>query len=230
MRIHSLQHVPFEDLANIEVWAGAKGHEISKTLLFRYDRLPENGDFDWLIVMGGPMGIYDEDGYPWLIDEKRFIERTINDGKTVLGVCLGAQLIAGVLGAKVKRNTYREIGWFPVSLVKDAGNSGLFHNLPERFTAFHWHGDTFEIPPGARCMASSEGCANQAFEYDGRVVGLQFHLESSEASIKRLIDNCSDEIVEGKYIQKPDEMINATGHLDEINSAMKILLNNMEAL
>lgn len=101
MRIHYLQHVPFEDLANIEVWAGEKGHEVSVTRLYMDETLPALDRFDWLIVMGGPMNIYEEVEYPWLIKEKEFIRNAINAGKFVMGICLGAQLIADVLGEKL---------------------------------------------------------------------------------------------------------------------------------
>ena len=107
MRIHYLQHVPFEDLANIEKWAENRGHEVSKTLLFSGDGLPKLDKFDWLIIMGGPMNIYEHSKYPWLIKEKKFIGDVINDGKVVLGICLGAQLMADVLGGRVFRNEYR---------------------------------------------------------------------------------------------------------------------------
>ncbi|ADG81779.1 type 1 glutamine amidotransferase [Thermincola potens] len=228
MRIHYLQHVPFEDLANIEVWAGEKGHEVSVTRLYMDETLPALDRFDWLIVMGGPMNIYEEVEYPWLIKEKEFIRNAINAGKFVMGICLGAQLIADVLGGKVVRNEYKEIGWFPVRKIPEASNSGLFDGLSDEFVAFHWHGDTFTIPPGAVRLAESAACQNQAFEYKGRVLGLQFHLETSKASIEKLIENCSGELVEEKYIQSAAEMLSGTDNLEKIKKQLAILLNNIE--
>ena len=143
MRIHYLQHVPFEDLAYIETWAKDKGHSLSVTKLYLNEKLPGMDDFDWLIVMGGPMNIYEEREYPWLVEEKQFIEEVIKTGKVVLGICLGAQLIADVLGGKVRQNDYQEIGWFPVTKTSEANNSVFFKSLPDDFMAFHWHGDTF---------------------------------------------------------------------------------------
>jgi GMP synthase-like glutamine amidotransferase len=169
MRLHSLEHEPFEGLANIEVWAKNRGHSISRTLLFNNEELPDIDDFDWLVIMGGSMNIYEEEKYPWLREEKNFIAEAIAGKKIVLGICLGSQLIADVLGGNVSKNKYKEIGWFPVSLTADAKNSPVFSTLPRKFAAFHWHGDTFKIPPGAVRIAESEGCANQAFEY-GRVI------------------------------------------------------------
>lgn len=229
MRIHSLEHEPFEGLGNIEVWAKKKGHSITKTLLFKNERLPEMSDFDWLFIMGGSMNIYEEDKYPWLAREKNFISEAITCKKIVLGVCLGSQLIADVLGGKVSRNRYKEIGWFPVTLTRAARNSSIFSALPSKFMAFHWHGDTFKIPHGAVRIAESEGCANQAFEYDnGRVTGLQFHLDYSIESINLMFHNCGDEIVDGKYIQKPDEIISKASYVQGINRLLNLLLDNIE--
>lgn len=228
MRLHSLQHVPFEDLAHVEEWARLKGHRISRTLLFSDDSFPPMSEFDWLIILGGPMNIYEEEKYPWLKREKKFIAEANAQQKVILGICLGAQLIADVLGGSVSKNPYREIGWHPVQLTAEAKNSSIFSAFPSRFIAFHWHGDTFAIPPGALRTAESEGCTNQALEYNGRVIGLQFHLESSIASIQRLIQNCGDEIVEGKYVQKPEEMMREKDHVPQINELMDLWLDNLE--
>jgi len=228
MRIHSLQHLPFEDLANIQVWARNRGHGVTRTLLCNGERLPQMSDFDWLVILGGPMNVYEEEKYPWLKEEKKFIAEAISRQKIVLGVCLGAQLIATVLGARVHRNLHKEIGWYPVSLTPEGEKSRLFKSLPHRFTAFHWHGDTFDIPKEAIRTAGSEACANQAFEYRGRVAGLQFHLESSMASIQRLIQNCGDEFVDGSYIQKPEEMLSQEENLRQIEKNLKIFLDGLE--
>jgi GMP synthase-like glutamine amidotransferase len=211
MRIHYLQHVPFEGLGNIEDWAISKGHQISDTQLYNNDPLPEPEELDWLIVMGGPMNIYEEDRFPWLAREKVFIKDAIDSGKIVLGVCLGAQLIASVLGAKIHKNQYPEIGWFDVRLTDAASRSGVFKRIPERFTAFHWHGDTFDLPPGATWIAESDACRNQAFEYSvrggGLVIGLQFHLDTTIGSIRRLVEYCGDELVPGEYVQNESELL-----------------------
>ncbi len=191
MKMHYLQHVPFEDMANIEGWAQDRGYDISRTLLYEDEPLPDRDKFDWVIVMGGPMNIYDHDKYPWLARENGFIKAAIQGGKIVLGICLGAQLIADVLGGKVRRNSHKEIGWHKVSLTPAASRSKFFKVLPKEFTAFQWHDDTFTIPPGAMRTAWSEACANQTFECN-KAIGLQFHLESSRDSIDHLIENCSD--------------------------------------
>ena len=238
MRIHSLQHVQFEDLANIEPWAKAKGYSVSKTFLANNEKLPSANDFDWLIIMGGPMNVYEEELYPWLVQEKKLIGEAIAKNKLVLGICLGAQLIADVLGGRVYKNKYKEIGWFPVSLTEEAQKSSILNILPREFTAFHWHGDTFRLPTGCLRVAESEGCLNQAFEFDdGRVIGLQFHLESSAESIRGLIENCGAELSHGKYIQTANEILRHPEHcetlkvftgkfLDRIESATKSRLRS----
>lgn len=229
MKIHYLQHVPFEDLANIADWAEDKGHELSRTLLYEDEALPGLNLFDWLIIMGGPMSTNEEKKYPWLKKEKRFILDAISNDKVVLGICLGAQLIADVLGAKVYKNRFPEIGWHQVTLTPDAKGSTLFCNLPPDFMAFHWHGDTFDIPIGGLWLAESEGCKNQAFEYRGKVVGLQFHLESSVSSIIKLIDNCGEDMVDGKYIDSSKNILNAKENVNQINNVMTTILNNIES-
>ncbi|HWI54820.1 MAG TPA: type 1 glutamine amidotransferase, partial [Desulfobacteria bacterium] len=218
----------FEDLANIMVWAEEKGHSVSSTKLYGNDTLPSIVQFDWLIVMGGPMNIYEEEEYHWMVSEKNFIKEAIQAGKIVLGICLGAQLIADVLGGKIIRNEYKEIGWFPVTKLKEADNS-LLGPLPEQFLAFHWHGDTFEIPPGAIRLAESEACKNQAFQFGGRVLGLQFHLESSRVSIGRLAENCRDEITDGKFIQAEPLLLSNSEFLKNVYCSMNILLNEIES-
>ena len=227
MKIHYLQHVPFEDLANIEKWAENRGHDISRTLLFSGEGLPKLENFDWLIIMGGPMNIYEHSKYPWLTAEKKFIGDAIASDKIVLGICLGAQLMADVLGGKVSKNEYREIGWHNVRLTQNAKNSRIFSVLPEEFPAFHWHGDTFAIPPEAVHTAISVACKNQAFEKE-KAIGLQFHLESSIYSIYHLITNCSDELVDGAYVQSPEELLSHLDKFTEINGLMEKFLDNME--
>lgn len=227
MKLHFLQHVWFEDLAYIKTWAKHKDIAISGTAFFANEQLPPIHDFDWLVIVGGPMGVYDEKQYPWLVEEKKFIEEAIAAGKTVLGICLGAQLLANVLGARVYKGRYKEIGWFDVSKTAEASESKIFTNLPDTLKAFQWHGDTFELPTGARRLAQSNPCPNQAFELNGRVLGLQFHLESTPESIDKLIKNCSKELIEGKYIQNASQITAQNSNVEQANRLMETLLDNM---
>ena len=177
------------------------------------------------------MNIYEYEKYPWLIGEKKFIEETISAGKAVLGICLGAQLVADVLKAKVFKNNYTEIGWFPVSTLKQArSNVSFLENIPEKFTAFHWHGDTFNLPGDAKRLFLSEACNNQGFIYNDKVIGLQFHMEMSNETIGNAIENCSGELVDGKYIQNDKEMLSKDTFLVNSRLLMFKLLDNLEKM
>src|SRR5689334_978049 len=178
MRVHYLQHADHEGLGCIEAWLRGQGHAVRGTQLHRGEAPPDARDFDWLIVMGGPMNIYEHGQYPWLVKEKALIRDACVMKRKVLGICLGSQLVADVLGGPVSRNPEPEIGWFNVSSSADAGKYRLFEDFPDTFEAFHWHGDTFMYPPGATPVMSSEACPRQGYVWgEGRVVGLQFHLE-----------------------------------------------------
>jgi GMP synthase-like glutamine amidotransferase len=227
MRLHYFQHVSFEGLGSIESWAKEMAYEITSTRFFTNDPFPNLDDIDWLIVLGGPMGIYEEDKFPWLSAEKNYIEHAVVHGKIVLGICLGAQLIADVLGTKVYPNKYKEIGWFPIQKTHDTAETRLADFLPKKIDAFHWHGDTFDIPSGAIHIARSSACENQGFIYDDHVVALQFHLETMEQSAKALIDNCKDDIMEGPFIQSPAEILDDKRRFEKINFLMHELLNHL---
>jgi GMP synthase-like glutamine amidotransferase len=203
------------------------GYKITSTRLFAKDPFPNLDDIDWLIIMGGPMGIYDEDKYPWLFSEKNYIEQAVVQGKIVLGICLGAQLIADVLGAKIYPNKHKEIGWFPIQKTHETAQTRLADFLPDEIDAFHWHGDTFDIPKGAIHIAKSEACENQGFIYDDHVVALQFHLETMEQSAKELIDNCQNDITEGPFIQSSVEIFSDKKRFEKINFLMSELLNHL---
>ncbi|MBU0964972.1 MAG: gamma-glutamyl-gamma-aminobutyrate hydrolase family protein, partial [Proteobacteria bacterium] len=156
MRAHYFQHVPFEGLGSIALWLAAAGFEITSTRFFASAELPDLNMIDLLVVMGGPMSVNDEAELPWLVLEKRFIREAIEAGKPVLGICLGAQLIASALGARIYPNPVKEIGWLPIQGIS-ANDSAVFR-FPETEKVFHWHGETFDLPAGAIRLAKSEGC------------------------------------------------------------------------
>lgn len=224
MRVQWFQHVPFEGLGSIEPWMKARGHELSCTRLHAGEPPPAVDAYDWLIVMGGPMGVHDEQAYPWLVAEKRAIQAAIGADRRVLGICLGAQLIADALGAQVTRNPHKEIGWFPVELMPAARHCRLFADFPQRFDAYHWHGDTFGLPPGALHLAGSEACAQQAFAAGERVVGLQFHLETTPATCNALIENTRHELVQSTTVQSEAAMLAEPGRFTRLNALMDHLL------
>lgn len=227
MRIHFLQHVPFEGPAGISGWANGCGHSMRGTMLFRNDPLPEVDSFDALVIMGGHMGANDDGIYPFIGPEKRLIEAAIKANKQVLGICLGAQLIASVLGAKVTANKYREIGWFDVRKTDASAPTSIFMPLPDAFVAFHWHGDTFAIPSGAVRCASSDACANQAFTFNNdRVLALQFHPETTPESAELLVENCTRELDGGSYVQTVHEL---TGDPRKFSGLAPVFTTMMDA-
>lgn len=194
MKIHYFKHVDFEGLGLIEDWASARKHKLSTTRFYENDAIPDIKFYDALIIMGGPMSVHDAGIYSWLTEEKEHIAQAIKAGKHILGVCLGAQLIADVLGAKVTNGAAKEIGWFPIAWSDAAMGHKIISGLNPAMNVFHWHGEQFEIPKGAIHLASSKACETQAFLYNDKVLGLQFHLEMNEQSIDKIIANCGNEI------------------------------------
>jgi len=228
LKIHTLQHVPFEGLGCIDQWITTKGHTVNYTKLYDNPQFPVLDEFDWLIVMGGPMGVYDEAMYPWLKEEKEFIRRAIEGGKTIVGICLGSQLIAEVLGAKVYPNKRKEIGWFDIQKTEFAKSQPLLEQIEEQFTVFHWHGDTFDLPAGSERLFSSAVCLNQAFLYKKKVLGLQFHFEVTSQTLKEMIENGMSELVEDKTIQSATKILEQTNYIDSNNQKMFQILDYLE--
>lgn len=223
MRVHVLQHVPFEGLGSIAGWLDAHGVTPTWTRFFDSADLPDPESVDLVIAMGGPMSVNDEAELPWLRDEKIFIAEAISQGKAVLGICLGAQLIASALGARVAPGTHKEIGWFDIENVASIANTFRF---PERMRVFHWHGETFDLPRNAARIARSTVCANQAFQLGERILGLQFHLETTPESARAIIEHSRGDLTEGAWIQREEALGNAPPHAyAEINRVMAEVLD-----
>ena len=208
MRAHFLQHVPFEGLGSIEPWLKMAGYDISCTKFFASHDLPNPLDVDLLIVMGGPMSVNDENQYPWLIQEKEFVRKAIQADKSVLGICLGAQIIASAMGASVYANDVKEIGWFPVE--GHALTADTLFTFPPSIEVFHWHGETFDLPAGAVHLARSRACENQAFQLGNSVIGLQFHLETTAASANDIVKHCREELIPSTYVQSESTVLAAS--------------------
>jgi GMP synthase-like glutamine amidotransferase len=196
---HCFQHVPFEGLGSIGPWLYTNGYTVTTTRFFAGEPLPRLDDVDLLIVMGGPMSVNDERDLSWLVDEKRFVREAVGAGKPVLGICLGAQLIASAMGARVYPNRVKEIGWLSVFGVPS--DSPSVFRFPPVADVFHWHGETFDLPPGAVRLARSEHCENQAFQLGRRTLGLQFHLETTRDSACALVEHCRSELVPSATVQ-----------------------------
>lgn len=227
MKIHWFQHVPFEGLGAIEGWLTARGHTLTSTRFWAGETAPATvAGFDWLVVMGGPMNIYQYRDHPWLKSEKRVIRDAVAAGKRVLGVCLGAQLIADALGGKVYQNAEREIGWFPVMAVPEGKGSVL--EFPRETSVFHWHGDTFSLPPGGVWLARSEACEHQAFAVGERVLGLQFHLEMTPDDVARIATECADELTPSRFVQPAEVIITRAAQENAAGALMDRLLGLIE--
>jgi len=222
MKVHVLQHVPFEDAGSMTSWLSARDAEVTYSRLYESATFPDPADLDLIIVMGGPMSVNDEDAWPWLKTEKQFIREAIHRELPLIGICLGAQLIANALGAPVYPNGEKEIGWFEIESTPSGGD---VYRFPEKTDVFHWHGETFDLPPGATRLAKSAACANQAFQLCERVIGLQFHLETTPESLDSIVSNCRDELVGGRYVQTESELRAAScAVFANINSLMEDLL------
>ena len=225
LSIHTLLHVPFEGLGCMEQWITENNHSLSYTHFYEKYSLPNPDEIDWLIVMGGPMGVYDEAIFPWLAEEKEFIRQAIEKGKTVIGICLGSQLIAEVLGAKVYPNKQKEIGWFDIKLSDTAKKDPMLEGFEEQFPVFHWHGDTYDLPAGSKHLFRNGVCENQAFLFNEKVLGLQFHFEVTAQTLQEMVENGATELVESETIQSAKEILTKTTHIAANNNKMFQLLD-----
>lgn len=223
MRAHYLQHVEFESPGSILKTLESLDTEITSTRLHAGEALPDAGAFDLLVVMGGPMSVNDEWAFPWLVQEKRLVAEAIEAGRRVLGVCLGAQMIASALGCRVYPNALPEIGWFPVRVTSAGESLGL---RPQ--TVFHWHGETFDLPDGATLLASSDGCINQAFAIGSRVLALQYHLEVTPSDVRNMIDHGRHELVPSRFVQTDAEILGTPpGRYTDTNAVIDTLIRQI---
>ena len=205
-----LQHIGCEDLGTIEQAMIHRGISYRYVRLFDGDPLPEDiKNYSGLIILGGPMNVYEEDVYPYLKDEDILIKEAVKRRIPVLGICLGGQLIAKATGAKVNKGTKKEIGWYDLLLTPGGKADKVFKNFPERLTVFQWHGDTFDIPSDATLLAGSVLFPNQAFRIGDNIYGLQFHLEVTQKMISRWINEYKDELSSLDYID-PEKIIKDT--------------------
>lgn len=227
MRIHTIIHAPFEKPGIIESWAIDKGYNLSSTHTYKGEKLPDISTIDFLIVMGGPQSPTELDKYPYLRNEITLTKQAIDQGKAVLGVCLGAQIISESLDAKTERSPNKEIGVYPISLTKEGEIDSVFKKFPKSFDVMHWHNDMPGIPQGAVLLAYSEGCPRQVIKYSDRVYGLQCHMEMTSELIKGMVEHCANDLIPGRYVQQNKNLL--TNDMSEINNKMFIILDYLES-
>ena len=196
-KIVILQHIHCETPGIISDCLQSADIDIHYIRTFEGDPIPSSMNaLDGLIVMGGPMSVYDYEKFRFLLEEQRLIEAALRDDKPVLGVCLGSQLLAATLGANVKSGAQKEIGWHPITLLQSAARDDLWKDLPQQFMAYHWHGDVFDLPHEAVSLASSELTPCQGFRYGANAYGFLFHMEVTEEIIQNMVEEFSDELAQ----------------------------------
>jgi len=196
-KVWVIQHIHCETLGTVADVLKAEGISTECIQTFEGQPVPkEMRETAGLVIMGGPMGVYEQDRCPFLRQEILLIEQALHEEKPVLGICLGSQLLATALGAKVTKGKKKEIGWHPVTLTEAAMDDRLWSGVEPSFTAFHWHGDVFELPWGAVSLASSGLTKCQAFRYGRSVYGILFHVEVTEKIIGDMVQTFMDELQE----------------------------------
>lgn len=230
MKIHILQHESSELVGpgNIVKWASKKNHQITTTRVDLNEAYPESKEFDLLIILGGFQSAYDEENYEWLEEEKRWIRVMIEKNKYVLGICLGAQLIADAMGGKAKKHIHKEIGWWPVQFNERALSHPLLKGMPKEATFYQFHQDTFQLPEMSDHLAENKASKNQAYSINEHVLALQFHPEVQVCSAKNMLKLLKIHPKEATpFIQNEAEIIKSK-HFQKSEKLLYKILNNFE--
>jgi GMP synthase-like glutamine amidotransferase len=207
MRIHVIKHERLEGPGAIAAWAGERGHRTATTELSLGEPLPRPADFDALVLMGGSMSVNDEDRFAWLRPEKQLVRDSLDAGRKILGICLGAQMIASALGAPVTQNPEKEIGWFPVEATDAGWEHPFWLGLPRALPVFHWHGETFGLPKGAVHLLRSAACEHQGYAIGSQALALQCHPEVDAVSVAEMVENGRGELESGRWFIQTEEAI-----------------------
>jgi len=219
MKVLVIQHTVHEGLGSFEEVLSCRDINVSIIRTFAGDRFPAHGDDqDGLIVLGGPMGVYEMERYPFLEQEKALISSALQAGVPILGICLGSELLASVLGAKVYPAPSKEIGWFPVTLTEAGFSDPLFSEVSNVFVPLHWHGDVFDLPSGAVSLATSKQTACQAFRWSKNAYGILCHLEVTPSIVNGMVADFGAELQE------------VHTSLDEFQRATKLYLSSISSV
>jgi GMP synthase-like glutamine amidotransferase len=230
LRVHIFMHVPFEGPGCIKEWIVRNNHQVTYTQVYETTSFPPIENIDWLIMMGGPMSVYEEKKYPWLIDEKEYVRKAVATKKVVIGICLGSQMIASALGAKVYPNAKKEIGWFDLKITEEGQKTPIFNDFENCFPVFHWHGDTFDMPNDAKRLFYSNVTLNQAYIINDRVLGFQFHFEATLKSIGDMVEHGTGELIVSDTIQPAKNIMNNTQFISINNGRMFKILDHLATL
>jgi len=222
-KVAIFQHAEGEWIGSMTEWFADKDFQLQTYRLDLNESLPTVDQFDWLLVMGGPMSAYEEDMYPWLVAEKKVIKQAIDSDKTVLGICLGGQLIASAMGADVYKNTEHEVGWHLITKTNSCATW-----MPDNLVPLSWHYDCFDIPNGAIPFASSAITPNQGFKLGKNVWALQFHLEAYANTVGDFLGLDDEGLPTGEYVQTEAEIF-TTKHLEQSRQAAFSLLDQMNS-
>ncbi|NGZ76675.1 type 1 glutamine amidotransferase [Saccharibacillus alkalitolerans] len=229
MKVILLKHFDFDDPAVFTGWAEEEGHRLNilnPTREALDDSLLDGTDL--LIVGGSPAGVYQEDEHPWLVPEKAFVRAAVDRGIKVFGICFGAQMLAELLGGRAYAHSLKEIGWHEIR------RSEAFHpalvGLPDAFRSLQWHGDTFDLPPGAVRLASSEHCANQAYAWGDNVLAVQFHLETSQSCMRTMLDVWEHDLRRDHVtVQSAEAILSEQERIAESFALLRGILSNFAA-
>lgn len=225
MKILFVVHADFEKPGAIATWANKHASQVDYCRPFAGEPLPKVNSFDWLVVMGGPQSPCEVDVYPYLQSEIELIRQARSHDKTILGFCLGAQLIGEAFDALTEPSPHKEVGVFPIHLTEAGCNDPLLTGLPSTWEVVHWHNDMPGLTPEAQILAKSEGCPRQIIRYSKKIYGFQCHPEPALEDIKGMIAHCPDDLKPGLYVQIKEALL--ASNFETINKRMHTILDNL---
>ena len=226
MKIHIFQHISVKQPGAVLDWITKNKLDYQIHLIKNGDALPTLEETDFLIILGGALHINDEEEHPWLRPDINFVRKIIDLNKPVLGICLGAQIIARALDFKVEKNEYREIGWHNVMLNNNAKQNHFFKDIPHKFIPLHWHSDIIRLPENISSLVYSNATDSQAFTYKN-TISVQFHIEQTEKTLDIMLEKANDYLIKDKFVQTADEIRLGYNNLIDSNNILFHLLDSL---